>query len=669
MDEGVKSGKKGPAAGNGRDDVYLLGDVDDLRSVLNHLNAGVVAHGADTRIRVCNPMACEILGLTMNQMIGVAVPDPKWKFLREDGSDMPLDEYPVSVVLKTRSVLRNLVVGVNRPASNDFAWALCNGFPVLDDQGELQLAIITFIDITSLKQIEKELRISEANYREIFDAATDMIVVQDIQTGAMLDVNAETARATGYTHDELLEMGVEGFSPEGEEYSPEMIIGHVSRAAAGESQLFEWGFVDKAGDLHPTEVHLQRVTIGGESRLLGVVRDITERKQAEEERESLEVQLRHALKMEAIGRLAGGVAHDFNNILTGITGYSELVLSSLGPEHPLHAEVEEIRKASERAAELTSQLLSFARKQIIDPRVIQPNEILSRSEKMLRRLIGEDVDLVFKPGENLRNIRSDPGQIDQILVNLAVNARDAMPDGGRLTIETANVTLENEPNPVQDKPTSGEFVMIAISDDGAGMDAATRERIFEPFFSTKATGEGTGLGLSTVYGIVKQNGGFLNVYSEPGRGTTFKIYLTPATEDPDPSQREYSTDVPDGTETVLLVEDDGVVRELARRILSSHGYTVLEAGEGNEAGLLSRRYSGTIHLLLTDVVMPDVNGRELFERLKAERPGLTALFMSGYTENVIAHHGVLDRGTHFIQKPFTVKSLARSVRDVLDGIH
>lgn len=540
MDQHDKSRNSRSDVPDGKGDVYLFGNVEDLRSVLQHLNAGVVAHAADTRIRVCNPMACEILGLTMDQMIGVKAPDPQWMFLREDGSTMPLDEYPVSLVLQTRSVLKNLVVGVNRPAKGDVVWALCNGFPVMDDEGELQLAIITFTDITSLRQ-------------------------------------------------------------------------------------------------------------------------------AEEEREKLEAQLRQALKMEAIGRLAGGVAHDFNNILTGITGYAELVLASLGEDHPQYGDVEEIHKSGKRAAELTSQLLSFARKQIIDPRVIQPNEILSQSEKMLRRIIGEDVELIFRPGKNLHNIRSDPGQIDQILVNLAVNARDAMTDGGKLIIETANVTLENEMNPMQDAPTSGDFVMLAISDDGTGMDAATREQIFEPFFSTKGTGEGTGLGLSTVYGIIKQNGGFIKVYSEPDRGTTFKIYFPPVAEAPEPDHRAYSSDDSGGSETILLVEDDAVVRELARKILAGHGYTVLEAGEGKEAELLSQRYSGTIHLLLSDVVMPDINGRELFDRLQVERPGLASLFMSGYTENAIAHHGVLDRDTHFIQKPFTVGSLARSVRQALDS--
>ena len=520
------------------DDTHLFGGVEDLKQVLEHLNAGVVAHAADTSIRVCNPMACRILGLTMDQMIGVTAPDPQWMFLREDGSPMPLDEYPVNVVLRTRTRIENLLVGVNRPVHDDRVWALCNGYPVIDEHGQVQMAIVTFIDVT-------------------------------------------------------------------------------------------------------------------------------DRKRAEDEREKMEIQLRQALKMEAIGRLAGGVAHDFNNVLTGINGYAELVHRLLGPDHAARRYVEEIRKGGERATELTQQLLSFARRQIVEPRVIQPNEIVARSRDMLQRLIGEDVELSFIPGKKLCNIRTDPGQIDQILVNLAVNARDAMPSGGRLVIETANVTLEKEPNPMGGEPISGRFVVLAVSDDGAGMDVATRERIFEPFFSTKEAGHGTGLGLSTVYGIVKQNHGFITVYSEVGRGTTFKLYFPAVLEPTEPGGAPQAGATTGGTETVLLVEDDALVRELARQILADHGYTVLEAADGEEALLLSRRFSGTIHLLLSDVVMPHMNGRDLFERLKVTRPQTQALFMSGYTENVIAHHGVLDQDTNFIQKPFTVDALVRRVRTLL----
>jgi len=516
----------------------VFGELEDLKQALKHLDSGVVAHAADTTIRVCNPRACAILGLTMDQMIGVSAPDPQWMFLREDGSVMPLEEYPVSVILRTKQRFRRLLVGVNRPAHGDVVWAQCNGYPVFDADGELQLAIITFIDVT-------------------------------------------------------------------------------------------------------------------------------ERRIAEQERERLEAQLRQATKMEAIGRLAGGVAHDFNNILTGILGYAEMLEYSLPPGHEGREFAAEIRGGGERAADLTRQLLAFARKQVIEPRVIRPNEVIAKSERMLGRLIGEDIALRFIPGDRLWNVRVDPTQLDQVLVNLAVNARDAMPSGGQLLVETANVVLEDEPHQMGDEPVSGEFVVLAVSDNGVGMDSATRERIFEPFFSTKGPGQGTGLGLATVYGILSQNQGVVSVYSEPGHGTTFKLYLPAVRDAADAASSPAAQDIADGAETVLLVEDDTLVRELSRRVLTDHGYTVLEAENAEEALLLGRRFSGDIDLLLTDVVMPGMNGRELYELLQASRPDLQALFMSGYTENVVAHHGVLEEGMNFVQKPFTIEGLMLRVQDLL----
>ncbi len=519
--------------------VYVLGGIEDLERVLNHLDSGVVAHAADTTIRVCNPRACSILGLTLDQMIGVTAPDPKWMFVREDGSVMPLEEYPVSVVLRTQARFENLLVGVDRPVQDDRVWVQCNGYPVFDDADQLQLVIITFIDVT-------------------------------------------------------------------------------------------------------------------------------EQRRMEEEREVLEAQLRQTTKMEAIGRLAGGVAHDFNNILTGILGYAEMLERVLPEGHEGKGYASEILSGGERAADLTGQQLAFARKQVIEPRVIQPNDVIARSENMLRHLIGEDIDLDFAPGESLSNVRADPSQLDQVLVNLAVNARDAMPKGGRMLVETANVILDDEHHLMDDRPVSGEFVVLAVSDDGEGMDAKTQEHIFEPFFSTKGPGQGTGLGLATVYGIVRQNDGVITVYSEPGHGTTFKVYFPAVREERDEPVREASFPGGPASETILLVEDDEHVRELTRKVLADQGYTVLEAANGDEALLLSRRFSGEIHLILSDVVMPGLNGRELHERIKVTRPQLTALFMSGYTENVVAHHGVLDEGTNFLSKPFTLDGLLARVRGLLD---
>ncbi|HPQ69351.1 MAG TPA: CHASE domain-containing protein [bacterium] len=391
-----------------------------------------------------------------------------------------------------------------------------------------------------------------------------------------------------------------------------------------------------------------------------------QRKRSEREQARLQDQLQQAMKMEAIGRLAGGVAHDFNNILTGISGYAEIVQSSLRWDDPIQADVEEIRNAAERAAGLITQLLAFSRRQIIDPKVIRPNEVLQNSQKMLRRIIGEDVDFVFKPTDNLWSIKVDAGQLDQILVNLAVNARDAMPSGGKLTIETQNVVIDEEYCRAHPGLMAGNFIMLAVGDNGVGMNEETMQHIFEPFYSTKAKGKGTGLGLATVYGILRQNQGLVNVYSELGVGTTFKIYFPAIMEEAEQIAQREEAENPTGTETVMLVEDEDMVRRLARKILEKHGYTVIEMNNGGEAFHYCELHDNHIDMLLTDVVMPELNGKELYAKLVEKRPGLKSLFMSGYTENIIAHHGILDDNIEFIQKPFTTRSLTRKIREVLD---
>ncbi len=390
-------------------------------------------------------------------------------------------------------------------------------------------------------------------------------------------------------------------------------------------------------------------------------------KRAEEDRKRMESELWQAQKMEAIGRLAGGIAHDFNNMLNVINGYADLVLSALREEDPHWMEIDQIRKAGDRAAALTRQLLAFSRKQILKPEVVNLNRIVADTEKMLQRLIGEHIRLDFRPAENLGAVKVDPGQIEQVIINLAVNARDAMPMGGCLTIETRNVELDSDYVDRRPGVQPGPYVMLAISDTGMGMEEGVRQRIFEPFFTTKESGKGTGLGLATVYGIVRQSGGHIWVYSEMGKGTTFKIYL-PRTQEPACEQGSPRIEgLVGGTETILIVEDDEAVRELTRRILETAGYDVLTAADGEEALRLWERRDASIHMVLTDVIMPGMSGRELAERLKASDPAMKVLYMSGYTDNAIVHHGVLDDGTHFIEKPFTVLELARKVREVLDG--
>ena len=398
----------------------------------------------------------------------------------------------------------------------------------------------------------------------------------------------------------------------------------------------------------------------------GVSRDITGRKNSEEERERLQMQLMQAQKMESIGRLAGGVAHDFNNILQAILGYSEMALMKSGPSDPLYQTLQEIHKAGKRSAELTRQLLAFARKQVANPKVLDLNDTVSGMLKMLQRLIGEDIDLVLIPGHGLWNVKMDPSQLDQILANLVVNARDAIDGAGRVTIETANVIIDKAYCADHLECVPGKYVTLSVEDTGSGMNLETLSNIFEPFFTTKGVGEGTGLGLATVYGIVKQNEGFITVASEPGHGTKFTIHF-PGIMD---TVRKTPIKADDerllkGTETVLLVEDNEVVLELGTRILEGLGYKVLSAGMPGEALKLTGEYPGTIDLLVTDVIMPEINGRELADRLISMRPSLKCLFMSGYTADIIAQHGVLDKGVLFIQKPFSMKSLAEKVREAL----
>ena len=398
----------------------------------------------------------------------------------------------------------------------------------------------------------------------------------------------------------------------------------------------------------------------------GFIKNITERKRSEAVNAKLEEQLQQAQKMESIGRLAGGVAHDFNNMLGVILGHTELAMEQVDPAHPLFEDLSEVRKAAERSADLTRQLLAFARKQTVAPKVLDLNETVEGMLKMLRRLIGENIDLAWLPGPGLWPVKVDPSQIDQILANLCVNVRDAIAGVGKVTIETENMAFDEDYCREHAGFVPGEYVLLAVSDDGIGMDKETLSHIFEPFFTTKGVGEGTGLGLATVYGIVRQNNGFINVYSEPGKGTTFRIYLTRFAEGALPAQPKGPAEPdPRGHETILVVEDEPAILKMTLKMLERQGYIVLPAGSPGEAIRLAEQHTGEIHLLMTDVVMPEMNGRDLAKNLMSRHPGLKSLFMSGYTANAIAHHGVLDEGVQFIQKPFSIKDLAAKIREAL----
>jgi PAS domain S-box-containing protein len=406
---------------------------------------------------------------------------------------------------------------------------------------------------------------------------------------------------------------------------------------------------------------------GKVERFIGVLVDITKRKKADEENAKLAASLRQAQKMESIGRLAGGVAHDFNNLLTVISGNVSFAMMDLQRQDPLYESMNEISRAVDSAATLTRQLLAFSRKQVIDPRVLNLNTLVERLQKMLTRLLGEDIELRAVLSESLGQVRVDPGQVEQVIVNLAVNARDAMPDGGSLTLETANVTLDEAFCRDRGLGQPGEFVMLSVADSGCGMDEETKSHLFEPFFTTKEQGKGTGLGLATVYGVVTQNKGAVDVSSEPDRGTCFKIYLPRVDAEPENLQNTQLTRLPRGGETIILVEDEDMVREVAVRLLKRQGYRVHAYANGGEAMMAAGELREDFHLLITDVVMPGINGRVLAKNLQALRPAMKVLFTSGYTGDVIVHHGMLEQGIEFISKPYTLEQLAKRVREVLDS--
>jgi PAS domain S-box-containing protein len=514
------------------------------------------------------------------------------------------------------------------------------------------------------KRAEADLYRSEQQYRLLFESNPRPMWVFDRETLRFLAVNDAAVHHYGYSRDEFLAMTIMDVRPS--EDVPRLL--ETLQADRKLNYAGTWRHVRKDGSVIDVEVVAHAIDFGGRNARLALLTDVTERMQGEASRRHLEEQLRQAQKMEAIGSLAGGVAHDFNNLLTIISGYSAIIQRQLPPGDPIQDLVGEISQAGIRAASLTRQLLAFSRKQILEPKVVNLNDRVLDVEKLLSRLIGEDVDLACALDPSLGDTRADAGQIEQVILNLAINARDAMPRGGRLTIETRNVELDETYTRAFEDLRPGRYVMLAVTDTGTGMDEATKARIFEPFFTTKEAGKGTGLGLATVYGIVKQSEGHIAVYSEPGHGTSFKVYL-PRIEGEGNGEREDSDSPPAavvGTETILLVEDEASLRALARHILTMHGYEVLDAGNGQEAITLAEAHQGTVHLLVTDVVMPEMGGSLLSARLQALHPNLKVLYMSGYTDDAVVRHGILHAETAFLQKPFSPDALARKVRDVLD---
>ena len=510
---------------------------------------------------------------------------------------------------------------------------------------------------------EAALRESEARYRELFISNPHPMWIYDLESLAFLDVNNAAISHYGYSHEEFLSMTIKDIRPV-EDVS--RLLDKVNQVSDGLDKAGVWRHVRKDGSVIEVEITSHVLMFDQRRTELVLVHDITDRRRIEGEREELQAQLLQAQKMESVGRLAGGVAHDFNNMLGVILGRAEMMFMEIKPGDSPYTDLQEIYKAAQRSADLTRQLLAFARKQAIAPIVLDLNETVEGMLKMLRRLIGEDIDLVWKPDTHLWPVRVDPAQVDQVLANLCVNARDAIFGTGKVTIETDNVVFDKVycASHMDIKP--GQYVMLAVSDDGRGMDKETLENLFEPFFTTKEVGEGTGLGLAMIYGIVKQNNGFINVSSEPGQGTTFKLYLPRSTEVGEAVGEPIAKTIEHGSETVLLVEDEASILRLGTAVLEKFGYKVLAASTPGQAISMAEKCDDTIHILVTDVVMPEMNGKELKRRIEKIKPHIKVIFMSGYTDDVIVHRGIIEDDVNFLQKPFSVNSLADEVRKVLD---
>jgi len=622
-----------------------------LRTVFDTLPMGIYVKDLESRYVMVNRVMAAHYGHTPEEMVPMATADVPGR-TPEDTALFLADDRRV---FETGDILHKPPAHFFR-ADGAGRWMEVIKAPLRDVEGRVQGLVGIQWDVTEIKQAQDELRDSEARFRHLIEGSIQGIRIG--QDGHTVFCNQAYAEMLGYdSPEEVMSLPVHASIPEHERERIDQI--RAARLRGEEAPMrYTLQLRRKDSSLATVERVSQVVEWNGRPAVQTSNIDITQRT-------LLEAQLAQAQKLEAVGALAGGVAHDFNNLLTVILSYSEFLLEQLGEQEGPYKDALEIRNTAQRAAALTRQLLAFSRQQVLQLEVLDPNEVVRELHRMLRRLIGEDVELVARLGEDVHTVRADRGQLEQIVLNLAVNARDAMPQGGRLVVETANVTLDRSYAAMQLAAEPGEHVMLAVTDTGVGMSEEVRAHLFEPFFTTKEKGKGTGLGLATVYGIVSQLGGHIWVYSEPGQGTTFKIYLPRVEGTGERAAAEAELPVLPGKEIVLLVEDEQPVRTATARILRKLGYAVLEAASGPEALELAAGHAGEIDLLLTDVVMPHMSGPELERRLREARPGLRTLFTSGYTDDAILHHGVLDGGTALLQKPFSRQNLLESVRKAL----
>ncbi len=649
---------------------------EKYRSIFENAVEGIFQITADGHFISVNPAFARIAGYGSPQEMIDSISSIDTKLLAD-----PEDAKRYRKVLDEKGFIADFEIALKRNDGSP-VWISTNSRVVKDEKGKILYYEGTIENITGRKQAEENVRSSRKFLNDILQATSEFSIIATDPTGMITVFNRASERMLGYSSEEVvgrytpLQMHLESeVSERSRELTAELgcpvegfrVIAAISEWVGSETR--EWTYVRKDGSSFPvslvvTTVYSDRNDITG---YLGIATDITKRKQAEEERRELEKQLFQSQKMDAIGQLAGGVAHDFNNMLNVILGYAGLALESMDPAAPVYHDLLEIDRAARRFAGLTHQQLAFSRKQIVEPSVVNLNTLVAQQIKMLSRLIGEDIHIDVRPFAGLWNVYIGPTQIDQILVNLAANARDAIDGVGTITIETANVTVDESFCTHHVDMHPGDYVLLSFSDTGGGMDEETLEYVFEPFFTTKAEGKGTGLGLSTVYGIVKQNGGAIHVYSERNLGTTFKIYLPRLADDREAQMEVIGEALCGGTETILVVEDEEQILNLVQRMLQNNGYSVLVAGTPNEACALAEQYAGQIDLLLTDVVMPAMGGKDLHEQIKRMRPEIKTLFMSGYTASVVVGRGLVDEGIALLQKPFTLERLLRAVRNLLDG--
>ena len=632
-----------------------------FRGVFENAAIAIALVNAEGKFVRGNPVCFEMIGYTPDELAGrsfieLTHPDDRekdWQLFRD-----VIEGRRQSYQIEKRYIRRD----------GSLLWGHLSVSKVSGVGGDVEFAIGMIEDVTDRKRMEDALRESEEHHRIIAETAQDAIIGMD-EASTVLFVNKAAEAIFGYSSFEVIGRPITDLMPE--RFRAFHLAGVANYMRTGERRV-PWGQLEVLG-LHrdgreiPLELSFGVTRSGGRQVFIGVARDVSRRRADEEAIKQKDEQLRQSQKLESVGRLAGGIAHDFNNMLTAINGYSEIILRQLPAGDPLRPKVEEIKKAGERSASLTHQLLAFSRRQVLQPARLDLNDVVRDTSTMLQRLLGEDLELKIVLDPNLGPVEADIGQLTQVIMNLAVNARDAMPDGGSVTIETANIYLDQASAVSVVLAAPGPYVMLAVTDTGTGISPDDRPHIFEPFYTTKEMGRGTGLGLATVYGIVKQSGGYIWVESEPGAGSTFRIYLPRIEEEAAAAEADPAAKIPSGTETILIVEDEPLVRSLTRQVLEECGYNVVEAANGIEALEICQSRRHDIDLLITDVVMPDLGGRELAAEVSLLDPELPILFTSGYTDDDIVRRGIIEVGANFIQKPFNLELLAHKVRELLNG--